>query len=85
MRLIKDSNLVLWGLESIDIPKIKVGIINLNIDKIELINMINKCYKGQNISVNEKDILKWCNHSTYNSRLWIKIEKKRINNCKWYC
>ena len=66
---------LLHKLESIDIPKIKVEIINLNTDKTSLINMINKCYKGQNISVNENDILKWCNHPTYNNRLWIKIEK----------
>ncbi len=65
---------LLHKLESIDIPKIKVGIINLNTDKTALINMINKCYKEQNILVNENDILKWCNHPTYNSRLWIKIE-----------
>ncbi|MBQ8293334.1 MAG: GNAT family N-acetyltransferase [Bacilli bacterium] len=40
--------------------------------------MINKCYKEQNISVNENDILKWFNHPTYNSRLWIKIEKSGL-------
>ena len=62
-------------LESIVIPNIKAEIINLDTDKIALINMINTCYKKQNISVNENDILEWCNHSTYNNKLWIKIEE----------
>lgn len=47
----------------------------MNTDKTALINLINKCYKDQNISVNENDILKWCSHPTYNNRLWLKIEK----------
>ena len=38
-------------------------------------NMINRCYKCKNISVNENDILNWCNHPTYNNRLWFKIEE----------
>lgn len=62
-------------LESICIPKIKAEIINLDTDKIALINMINICYKKQNITVNENDILELCNHPTYNNKLWIKIEE----------
>lgn len=62
-------------LESIDISKNKVERINLNTDKTSLISMINRCYKYQNISVNENDILNWCNHPTYNNQLWFKIEK----------
>ena len=62
-------------LESIDIPKIKVETINLDTDKIALINMLNTCYKNLNISVNEKDILELCNHPTYINKLWIKIEE----------
>lgn len=62
-------------LESIDIPKIKVETINLDTDKIALINMFNKSYNAQKISVSENDILSWCNHPTYNNKLWIKIEE----------
>ncbi len=39
--------------------------------------MINNCYKEQNISVDENDILKLCNHPAYNNKLWIKIEENR--------
>lgn len=62
-------------LEYINIPKIKVETINLDTDKIVLINMINKCYNKQKISVSENEILDWCNHPTYNNKLWIKIEE----------
>ena len=63
------------SLETVDIPKIKVEKIDLDTDKVTLIKMINMCYKNQNISVAENDILKWCKHLTYNSELWIKIEE----------
>ena len=41
-------------LESIVIPNIKAEIINLDTDKMALINMINTCYKKQNIKRDKK-------------------------------
>ena len=62
-------------LKSIEISEMEFKRINLNTDKIALINMINSCYREQNISVDESVISQWCNHPTFNSQLWIKIEE----------
>ena len=62
------------NLNMINTPICKVEEINLNDDKLKLVNMINICYKEQRISIDESDILSWINHPSYNPKLWVKIE-----------
>lgn len=63
-------------LDSIENPKMNVEMINLEIDKAQLIEMINICYKNQNISVTDSDIINFTKHPTYSDKLWIKIMEK---------
>ena len=62
-------------LDNVDTFLSEAKIIELDLDKKRLINMINTCYKEQNISINDKDFINWLNHPTYNKKLWQKIEK----------
>ena len=57
------------------INKVKSLIMYVDIekDKLELINMINECYKNENILVSIDDVNNWTSHPTFNSKLWIKI------------
>lgn len=66
---------LMHNLDNIDTSISETEMIDFTLDKTRLINMINICYNGQNISVNEKDVIKWLNHPTYNKKLWQKIEK----------
>lgn len=49
--------------------------VDIENDKELLIEMINKCYKHEQIIVNKEDIDKWISNPTFNKSLWVKIIK----------
>lgn len=60
-------------LDHIPIEDQKVQSINLKNDINELVNIINICYKKENIQVSKKDIDQWRSRRVFDKDLWVKI------------
>jgi GNAT superfamily N-acetyltransferase len=60
-------------LNHVAIENQKVKSINLKDDMDELVNMINICYKNENIQASKKDIDQWISRSVFDKDLWVKI------------
>ncbi|MBU1093606.1 MAG: GNAT family N-acetyltransferase [Firmicutes bacterium] len=60
-------------LNYVDIENQKVKSVNLKDDIDELVNMINICYKNENIQASKKNIDQWISRSVFDKDLWVKI------------